>query len=209
MTRIFMIRHGQSMSNIAETFTGSIDSPLSELGIRQAQLCAGYLEKAKIDCIYSSDLSRAYMTGKEFGTRTGISIEKRSAFREINGGYWEGLTFEEIENRFPVTYNVWRNYMDSAVCDGGERVASLQKRVVEALFEVAFETGCGTAAVFTHAAPIRIAAAFARGESVQETPWPANSSVSEFLCDGRSLVLKNYGYNEFLGEIITKLPGNV
>lgn len=204
-----MVRHGQSLSNIEETFTGTINSPLSELGLAQARLCAEYLKTKNPDRLFSSDLDRAYMTAFSLGSLICKPIEKLNGLREIDGGRWQGLKFDEIEKRFPESYKIWRYSMDEAVCDGGESVASLQKRVTDSLFLISKECDGQTVCVFTHATPIRTAAAFAKKQTIQETPWPANSSVSEFVCDNGELTLKSYGYNDFLGESITFLPENV
>lgn len=203
------MRHGQSLSNVAETFTGSVESPLSDLGRRQAGLCAEYLKGIKFDRLFSSDLSRANETGRALGEILGMPVEKRCELREINGGRWEGLTFDEIERQFPESYGIWRNNMDFARPDGGENVADLQKRFVKALIDISAECEGGTVAVFTHATTIRTAAAYALGKTIQETPWPANSSVSEFECREGVLTLRRYGFNEFLGESVTRLPKNV
>ena len=115
-----MVRHGQSLSNIEETFTGTINSPLSELGLAQARLCAEYLKTKNPDRLFSSDLDRAYMTAFSLGSLICKPIEKLNGLREIDGGRWQGLKFDEIEKRFPESYKIWRYSMDKAVCDGGE-----------------------------------------------------------------------------------------
>ena len=209
MTKIFMVRHGQSMSNIAGTFTGMIDSPLSELGYRQAELCAEYLKEMQPDRLFSSDLDRAYMTGLALGKILGLPVEKLSGFREIDAGSWGGLRFEEIEKQFPKDYSVWHDCADNAMCPGGESVAALQKRVVDSLFSVSKECDGQTVCVFTHATPIRITEAYALGQTIQQTPWPANSSVSEFSVSGSEIKSVSYGFNDFLGESVTFLPDNV
>ncbi len=204
-----MVRHGQSLSNIAGTFTGIINSPLSELGLRQAELCAGYLKEKHPDRLFSSDLDRAYMTGSALGKIIGKPVEKIAGFREIDAGSWGGRKFEDIEKQFPESFDIWHNSMDDAVCPGGESVKALQKRVADALVSAAEKCDGQTICVFTHATPIRASAAYALGQSVQETPWPANSSVSEFSLDDGILTLKTYGFNEFLGGCTTFLPDNV
>ena len=63
MTKLLIVRHGYSTSNVHKTFTGHIDSPLSEVGFKQAEKVSAYLnENYKVDENYSSDLSRAIDT---------------------------------------------------------------------------------------------------------------------------------------------------
>ena len=209
MTKIFMVRHGQSLSNVADTFTGTINSPLSKLGLLQAELCANYLKGKHPDKLFSSDLDRAYITGTILGKIIEKPVKKIADFREINAGNWGGCKFEDIEKRFPESFEIWHNSMDDAICPGGESVKALQKRVVNALISVAKECEGKAICIFTHATPIRTVAAFALGKSIQETPWPANSSVSEFLLKNKDLTLKSYGFNNFLGDYTTFLPDNV
>ena len=62
MSEIILVRHGETMWNVAEIFRGRIDIELNETGIKQAELLAEYLSNVKIDAIYSSPLKRALKT---------------------------------------------------------------------------------------------------------------------------------------------------
>ena len=63
MTTVLLIRHGQSVTNVTQVFTGHYDVPLSPLGQEQARRTAAYLQKNfRIDAIYASDLMRAMQT---------------------------------------------------------------------------------------------------------------------------------------------------
>ena len=76
MTRIILIRHGQSIANFIGKFAGHSDFDLTELGHRQAELAAGYLLKnEKIDKIYASDLLRAYNTAVPTAKALGLEIK--------------------------------------------------------------------------------------------------------------------------------------
>ena len=60
-----MIRHGQSCANVEKYFAGHLNSPLTALGVSQAQLTAQYIfQHYCVDHVYASDLDRAYLTGK-------------------------------------------------------------------------------------------------------------------------------------------------
>ena len=77
MTRIILVRHGQSEANANFIFAGHSDFPLTEFGHAQAKLVAEYLAKnEKIDAIYSSDLKRAYYTAVPTSELLGIEIVK-------------------------------------------------------------------------------------------------------------------------------------
>ena len=63
-TVIYILRHGESVSNRTGTFTGSNEVDLSELGYNQAEIAGEYLKDKGIDFIYSSPLSRAVKTAE-------------------------------------------------------------------------------------------------------------------------------------------------
>ena len=66
MTRIILVRHGQSVANANLIFAGHSDFDLTDFGRAQAELLAKHLHKnEKIDAIYSSDLKRAYNTDSD------------------------------------------------------------------------------------------------------------------------------------------------
>ena len=60
--KLFMIRHGQTTANETVTYAGQTDAKLTELGKQQAAAIAPVLEGIPFDKVYSSDLSRAYVT---------------------------------------------------------------------------------------------------------------------------------------------------
>lgn len=62
MSYLVLVRHGQSMWNLANKFTGWVDVPLSEKGIREANSCAAYLKGLNLDIAFTSKLERAQET---------------------------------------------------------------------------------------------------------------------------------------------------
>ena len=82
-TTVIMVRHGESESNKKNVFTGQQNTPLTELGIKQAALAAEALKNVHIDKIYASDLTRAYNTGLPIAKSHGLEIEKNENLREI------------------------------------------------------------------------------------------------------------------------------
>ena len=64
VTRLYLIRHGQSAGNAEGRFGGHGPTPLSELGQRQAELTAEALAKESIPAVYSSDLYRVVQTAE-------------------------------------------------------------------------------------------------------------------------------------------------
>lgn len=212
MTRLLLIRHGQSMANLEKIFAGALDSPLSELGLRQAELTADYIAaKYKVDCVYASDLQRAFMTGKAIADRFGLDVIPVSALREINGGYWEETLFDLLPQRYPDSYGIWLQNIGNAVCDGGESVSGLQQRVLTALYQIARDNPDKTVVIATHGTPIRAVQCFCEGKSLDEMKnikWVSNASVTEISFENDRLKIENVSYDAHLGSLTSVLPAN-
>ena len=211
MVKFLMIRHGQSEANLTKRFAGHWDSPATQLGLAQAKLAAKYVAaNYKIHAIYSSDLKRAAAVGSAVAELTGIPMQPDRQLREIHAGLWEGKAFEEIIQEFPA-YQVWRNDIGNACCDGGETVAQLQKRILGRLEAIAKAHPEQTVVIATHATPIRVTQCYAEGRPLSEMkdiPWVSNASVTEIDYDGAFHIVK-IGYDGYLGDAVSAMPANV
>jgi broad specificity phosphatase PhoE len=100
MTRILLVRHGQSEWNAAGRWQGQADPPLTDLGREQARLAAARV--GSVDAIVSSDLQRAAETGVIIGGAVGVGpVAVDPGLRERHVGEWTGLTRAEINERWP------------------------------------------------------------------------------------------------------------
>ena len=104
---IYLIRHGQTEWNLAQRMQGRKDSPLTQLGEKQAK-AIGIMLKSKIDhtniIIFSSPLLRAQKTTKIICLETNLNFDSvilDENLMELSFGNWEGLTHEEIERYYP------------------------------------------------------------------------------------------------------------
>src|SRR5437879_451752 len=100
MTRLLLLRHGQSTWNAEERWQGHADPPLSELGEHQARTAAEAAAHLGVSALYSSDLTRARQTAAAL-TPVGITPVVAPALRERDVGEWTGLTTTEIDERYP------------------------------------------------------------------------------------------------------------
>ena len=211
MVKFLLIRHGQSEANFTKCFAGHCDSPATELGLQQAKLAAEYVVgNYKIDAIYSSDLKRAAAVGEAVAAASGIPMQPDKKLREIHAGLWEGVSFEKIIADFPA-YEVWRNDIGNAVCDGGESVAQLQKRIIGRLEEIAKAHPNQTVVIATHATPVRVTQCYAEGRPLSEMkdiPWVSNASLTELDYDGAFHIVK-IGFDDYLGNAASAMPANV
>lgn len=211
-TTLYLIRHGESEGNRRRAFLGHWDLPLTEKGREQAQRTAAFLADQKPDVIYSSDLLRAYQTAEATATLLGMPIGKEPLLREIFAGEWENLLFDDIMKTYPESYRVWQEDIGNARPNGGESVLELQRRVTEVITRLAEKHDNQTMFLFTHATSIRVFTAHVLGKSqeeIGEIPWASNASVSIFSYDGSKFTLIEYGKDDFMGDVSTRLPSNV
>ena len=210
MKTVIMVRHGQSETNVRKVFTGQIDAPLTDLGREQARRMAGYLDKYKVDKIYASALERAVETAQAIAQRQNCPMETCEELMEINSGLWQGLTFTEIAEKYPQTYEVWRENIGLATPDGGETCKQLYDRVT-AFFKKVLEEPEETICLVCHATPIRMMESFiltGSADGAQEISWVPNASVTVYAYDGRFTEIER-GTCDFLGELCTNLPKTI
>ncbi len=212
MTRVYLIRHGESAANCGEIFTGQMDFPLSERGHRQAELAGEYLKDKGIDVIYASDLIRAYDTAVPTAKKCGLEIIRCPEFRELNGGKWEGLTYDQLLERYPTEYPVFVHDFGNASCEGGESIVGMTGRIRGIFDRIVEENDGKTVAVFTHACPIRELQCVLCGrptDDMRDIKWVGNASTTLVECDRGKYNFAMIGYNGYLAELATQLPDRV
>ncbi len=99
--RLLVARHGATQHNLEGRFTGQIDAPLSDLGIRQAEALSDRLATMRFDAIVSSDLIRARVTAERIACRHGATVYFDPDLREIHMGEWEGQSFAAVRMATP------------------------------------------------------------------------------------------------------------
>ena len=203
MTKIILIRHGESLGNVKKIFLGHTDWDLTETGYEQAKRMAEYIDNYDIDVIYASDLKRAYNTANEVAKRRNMDIIKTEKFREIFAGEWEGKSYAELDEKYPETRKCWVEDVGNAVCDGGESVRELQERVVNEFYRIAEENKGKTILIGTHATPIRMIKCHVLGkktEDAKDISWSPNASATIIDVEKNEIILD--GYAEYLGEFL-------
>ena len=89
--KLFVARHGETSWNALNRVCGRTDLPLTENGLRQAQLLADRTEKLKIDLIISSPMLRARQTAMPAAQRLGLPVLTDERLIEQNYGIYEGV----------------------------------------------------------------------------------------------------------------------
>ena len=128
-TRWLIVRHAQTLWNAAGRVQGQTDIPLSEVGLRQAQLLASYLESWDVDAAYSSDLSRTVETARRVLDARDVPLYTTPELREFGYGRWEGKTHPEIQEADPDLYAEFRQRREDFAPPGGESLRDVVDRI--------------------------------------------------------------------------------
>lgn len=213
MTKVLLIRHGESTANLNNVFAGNYDAALTARGHEQAECTARFIaDTYQVDAIYASDLRRASCTGVHLADMIGLPVYPERGMREISAGEWEGVPFFGIKDTHPAEWAVWINDIGNAVCPNGESVAEMSERIYETLCRLATANDGKTIAVFTHATPIRSMQCRLSGKPLsymQKTPWVSNASVSELTFEHGCFRAVQFGVDEHLSEMRTVLPCDI
>jgi broad specificity phosphatase PhoE len=185
VTRLYLVRHGQSAGNAEGRFGGHGPTPLSELGVQQAALTAQALAKEKISVIYTSDLPRAVETAKPLANLLNLEINATPKFRERHVGVLEGLTFDEARKDFPKDYYALVNRKISHVITEGESYSQLLERTTDFLYEILRENHGSRIAIFSHTGTICFLTLYLLGAinpRTRNTPWlvTSNCGINRF-----------------------------
>lgn len=143
-----LLRHGRTAWNAARRFQGQADPPLDEVGRAQAHEVALLMAALAPDLLLSSDLRRAAQTAAVVGDVTGLEVGFDVRLRERSLGHWEGLTRDEVAERYPDELADWAAGRDVSRRGGEtrEQVAERALAVFRGLPEVP------TVVVVTHSA---------------------------------------------------------
>ena len=123
MSNLILIRHGQSVWNAANRFTGWTDVELSEVGVSEAEEAGRSLSSHRIDVVHASDLIRAQKTAEIImslnESSEGYSTKFDWRLNERNYGSLQGLNKAETAEKFGAEQvHIWRRSFDVAPPDG-------------------------------------------------------------------------------------------
>jgi len=135
--RLLLARHGQSVSNAVRRFQGAQDVALSPLGIRQAEALGLAVGRRPIAHVYASPLERARHTAEIALAGLDLPLTMVDDLRELSLGAWEGCTVEEIRTQPGDPYARWVRDPVGCLPPGGEPLAAVQARVVQAVERIA------------------------------------------------------------------------
>jgi len=187
VTTLLLVRHGETNWNRHGRWQGQSDTPLNDVGRRQARELAE--QRDRVDVVYSSDLARARETSEIIAESLGVEVRLDPRLRERGFGAWEGLTTVEIERGFTEAHRRWKAG-EGFGADDAEPFEAFGQRVRSFLQEVLHRHPDKTVLVVGHGGSIRVIHALATGRDyVREhrlIPAVANCAVARYTArDGK------------------------
>lgn len=157
MTRVFLVRHGETTDEeTGRVFKGVTDIPLSLKGLSRMRKAGEYLSGFKLDAVYTSALSRCITSGTFIASQQGQEVKVEPQLNEIHFGAWEGQTFEQIKKAYPSELKAWLADLENESPPNGELLADAQKRVVGAFERIVSKHNGGCCAIVAHAGTLRL-----------------------------------------------------
>ena len=133
--RILLLRHARTSWNAERRFQGQADPPLDDVGRSQAYEVAPLIAAVRPNLLLSSDSARAMQTAAVVGELTGLPVHAEPRLRERGLGHWEGLTREEVADKYPDEYADWMAGRDVSR-RGGETRDAVAGRALDAFEDV-------------------------------------------------------------------------
>jgi len=191
--KIYLVRHCEpDLPKKSSLCLGRKDVPLSNRGLKQAENLRNFLSKLNIETIYSSPLVRALKTA-EIISNGDIQYEIVDNFTELDVGKWDGMSFDEIKEKYPKEYEERGKNFDDYIIEEGESLSACKNRALKALSKVVNESK-GNIAVISHAGVIRTILSDIMNISIEE--------IFSYKLEYGSICILRYNNNIFNVKII-------
>jgi probable phosphoglycerate mutase len=193
-TTLVLVRHGVTAHTLDKRFSsglGGANPGINDEGRAQVRATADWLAPLAdgIDVVIASPVRRTHESAEILGARLGRPVLTEEGLAEMEFGAWDGLTFAEIQDRYPDELDRWLGSLDEAP-GGGESVRVLEKRVLASLERLLSEYAGRTVLAVSHVTPIKVLVAHALGaplEAVYRMELaPASVTVLSFFADGHA-----------------------
>lgn len=196
---VVLVRHGQTAMTVSRGYSGSSEPgpPLDETGRRQAADVAALVDRVGRDLwgdiaypsrVIASPMVRTQQTAAAVAERLGLHVETDPTFREADFGAWQGLTAEQVEERWPGRLEPWHT-LGTVRPPDGESVADVGERVRAGLDRLQAAGEGRTVVVVSHAVAIRamlgVTMGAAPGSWSQLRVAPASVSIVRLFSDKR------------------------
>lgn len=135
-TRITIVRHGETEWNVTLQLQGHQDSGLTVLGKKQVAATAEIIKGRSFDVLVSSDLRRAVKTAEVINQYHHLELNLHEGLRERNFGIMEGLTRNQVMERYPETHDKYMRRDPDYLVPNGESLVQFYERIVNTIEEI-------------------------------------------------------------------------
>ena len=194
-TRLFLVRHGESVWNAEQRIQGQADPPLSALGTQQACDLAETLSERPLVAVYCSPLVRARETAAYICAPHHLAPCVEEGLREVNLGAWQGYTPSDLSAEMRKLYHAWRLNPTTVHPPGGETVDEARARAARAVAAIAEEYRDATVVLVTHSILGRVLLCHCLGIGLYLVPRfkLKKASISVIRLDEYGAVLERLG----------------
>ncbi len=198
MEQLILVRHAETMHNVAGIAQGWSDSALSERGERQVLALAERVARQAPDALFSSTLDRALSTARAIAEACGLEVVPLDDLREMNFGRWEGQAFLDVRRSDAEAVRRWMDDPD-APCPGGESHNDMRRRMERAFAAAAAAT---RPVLVTHGTAIRVGATVLLNAPILTARHLAqdNAAINLFVRRGERMVLKLWNDTSHCGN---------
>ncbi len=182
MSGITFIRH--AATDMTGTFCGHSDPPVNALGQQQIKNMLALLSNEAWDAVYSSDLKRAIATAEPLARASHRRVATTVGLREIHFGKWEGLTWQQIEQRDAAYAQRWIESFPSLPAPSGEAFASFERRVLGEMERILRIAEGNRIAIVTHGGVMRVVLRTFLGYTEQDAWERTKTYCSMFFLRG-------------------------
>jgi probable phosphoglycerate mutase len=181
--KLFCIRHGETVYNLAGRIQGQADSHLSPLGFKQCEAMADVLAGEPIELIVSSPLARAIESSRCLAEKLKLDVATDPRLMEINAGIFQEHTWPEINEKYPDMAAKWRTSDPDFRIPGGESRRDVMTRA-GAAFDAIHKGGHKTVVVMAHGGSLSAGLKYLLGIPAERNPFSfSNGSISTLTWD--------------------------
>lgn len=135
---IIFVRHGKTILNEKNAYVGSIDTDISENGVEEIKKLRRLFQGVEFNKVFSSPLKRAIQS-TQIITKNNYTVDNR--LKEMNFGIFEGLSYNEICEKYPVESKKWvADYFNYNI-PGGESLKQVFNRTENFLKDISHLKG--------------------------------------------------------------------
>ena len=154
--RIILVRHGEPTETAHGRCYGKLDVGLSEIGKQQIVKAMEFLQGVEFEQIYASPRSRARESAEIIAAKNSLIYQVENNLAEIDFGDFEGLTYQEVEQKFPEIYRKWMETPTKVEFPNGESFSQMQARVLQTTENLRHQNEGKTFVIVAHGGVNRI-----------------------------------------------------